>query len=275
MRGRPAEGSHETSHVARAAANALAWKKIFLQRVGHARHVHAPKRTFFRSAPQLQLTVYFPFFRMRLLRTVSSMEDDAWLPPPSLGATLRQLHKQRRADIIAHLRSLDHDANFVAAVHLALGAPPTLANLRCGVWHVPPSIASFGHCYFKSTDGHAGQWDFSRTRLNLQVALAAGGDARGVVLVDSTRSGKRFPDALSKTVPIWCCVLIAMYFAYEVVTPRPAPWTGSASGLCRLCSNSGAWRGRIQVQTTVEREGALVYITEVTSSAASARHAAV
>ena len=28
-----------------------------------------------------------------------------------------------------------------------------------------------------------------------------------LVLVDSTRAGKRIPDALSKTVPIWCAVI--------------------------------------------------------------------
>jgi tRNA A64-2'-O-ribosylphosphate transferase len=28
-----------------------------------------------------------------------------------------------------------------------------------------------------------------------------------VMIADSTRSGKRFPDALSKTVPVWCCVI--------------------------------------------------------------------
>jgi tRNA A64-2'-O-ribosylphosphate transferase len=27
------------------------------------------------------------------------------------------------------------------------------------------------------------------------------------ILVDSTRAGKRMPDALSKTVPIWCAVI--------------------------------------------------------------------
>lgn len=32
-------------------------------------------------------------------------------------------------------------------------------------------------------------------------------DANGVILVDSTRAGKRIPDALSKTVPIWCAVI--------------------------------------------------------------------
>lgn len=28
-----------------------------------------------------------------------------------------------------------------------------------------------------------------------------------MILVDSTRSGKRIPDALSKTIPIWCAVI--------------------------------------------------------------------
>lgn len=28
-----------------------------------------------------------------------------------------------------------------------------------------------------------------------------------IVLVDSTRAGKKVPDALSKTVPIWCAVV--------------------------------------------------------------------
>lgn len=28
-----------------------------------------------------------------------------------------------------------------------------------------------------------------------------------MTLVDSTRSGKRIPDALSKTIPIWCAVI--------------------------------------------------------------------
>ena len=38
---------------------------------------------------------------------------------------------------------------------------------------------------------------------------------RRLVLVDSTRAGKRIPDALSKTVPIWCSVLNrAMLFAH-------------------------------------------------------------
>lgn len=32
-----------------------------------------------------------------------------------------------------------------------------------------------------------------------------------LLIVDSTRSGKRMPDALSKTVPIWCAVINKAY----------------------------------------------------------------
>ena len=122
-----------------------------------------------------------------------------------MGQVIRALHQRRRQNRIDHLRSIDHDVAFVLCAHRALGELPLLSNLRCGVWYVPPEHAS-GSCYFKSTDGHVGCWGFSLSRLNLQVALAAA-RAGGVVLVDSTRSGKRFPDALTKTVPIWCCVV--------------------------------------------------------------------
>ncbi|KJZ71906.1 hypothetical protein HIM_08751 [Hirsutella minnesotensis 3608] len=60
--------------------------------------------------------------------------------------------------------------------------------------------------YFKSTDGHERAWKFSTRRLNLHlVDLIEDND--GVIIVDSTRRGKRMPDALSTTVPIWCAVL--------------------------------------------------------------------
>lgn len=33
------------------------------------------------------------------------------------------------------------------------------------------------------------------------------GQRGGCMIVDSTRKGKRFPDSMSKTIPIWTCVL--------------------------------------------------------------------
>lgn len=56
-------------------------------------------------------------------------------------------------------------------------------------------------------------WDFNIRRNNLHllpILLEHG----GCMIVDSTRKGKRIPDALSKTIPIWCCVVnraVAVY----------------------------------------------------------------
>lgn len=33
------------------------------------------------------------------------------------------------------------------------------------------------------------------------------GQRGGCIIVDATRKGKRFPDSMSKTIPIWICVL--------------------------------------------------------------------
>ena len=66
---------------------------------------------------------------------------------------------------------------------------PTFANLRCGLWYLPNAQQT---CYFKSTDGHTGNWAFSTTRLNLHVAFEAARHG-GCVLVDATKKGKVFP----------------------------------------------------------------------------------
>lgn len=90
-----------------------------------------------------------------------------------------------------------------------------VANERCGLWYVPPSLRAES-VYFKSTDGHTGEWRFSERRTNLHLLdlLAA---ERTIVVVDSTRKGKLLPDALLKTIPIWCAVLNWVMFADETV----------------------------------------------------------
>ena len=55
-----------------------------------------------------------------------------------------------------------------------------------------PICASSQHCCFRCTMGQAKHG--------------------GVVIVDSTRRGKDFPDALLKTIPIWCAVLNQLFF---------------------------------------------------------------
>lgn len=107
------------------------------------------------------------------------------------------------------LRSIEQDAAFAALV-AEVYQLPLVANERCGSWYIPPS-AKGGSAYFKSTDGHMSQWSFSLRRLNLQV-LEIIVDQGGCIVVDSTRRGKSMPDALSKTVPIWTCVLNRFFF---------------------------------------------------------------
>ncbi|KAI8941018.1 hypothetical protein NX059_002264 [Plenodomus lindquistii] len=122
---------------------------------------------------------------------------------PSLSNTLSTL---RRSTLSLHnrLTSIVSDSLFVTSVASAYDLP-LVANERCGSWYIPPSQKA-GSVYFKSTDGHMGQWKFSLRRLNLQL-LNVVAERGGAVVVDSTRRGKSMPDALSKTVPVWCAVV--------------------------------------------------------------------
>ncbi|PWY75157.1 tRNA a64-2'-o-ribosylphosphate transferase [Aspergillus heteromorphus CBS 117.55] len=121
----------------------------------------------------------------------------------SISQTLSALRRSALT-VTNRLRSIEADAAFVreTADHYGL---PLVANERCGSWYIPPDVKS-GSAYFKSTDGHTGQWDFSFRRLNLQI-LPIAREHGGCIIVDSTRRGKLMPDALSKTIPIWCAVI--------------------------------------------------------------------
>ncbi|KAM3760165.1 hypothetical protein ACB098_01G173500 [Castanea mollissima] len=111
--------------------------------------------------------------------------------------------KRRENTVYNALRSIYEDSIFVGEISQLWPDLPLLANLRCGLWYSPKFHST---CYFKSTDGHNNNWSFSTSRLNLHVALLAG-QKGGCIIVDSTRRGKRFPDSMSKTIPIWTCVL--------------------------------------------------------------------
>ncbi|PPJ55263.1 hypothetical protein CBER1_04289 [Cercospora berteroae] len=145
---------------------------------------------------------------------------------------LRQaLSELKRSNLTIHnrLQSIYQDSKFVASVSEAYNDAPLIANERCGSWYIPPDRKR-GSVYFKSTDGHFGQWAFSLRRLNFTLFdyLQSSADnakrshsynadenrsseateARGgcVIIIDSTRRGKSMSDAMSKTVPIWACV---------------------------------------------------------------------
>ncbi|XP_077210854.1 initiator tRNA phosphoribosyl transferase family protein isoform X2 [Tasmannia lanceolata] len=110
--------------------------------------------------------------------------------------------KRKDNSLYNALRSIYEDSIFVSEIAQLWPQLPLLANLRCGLWY---SSHFDSTCYFKSTDGHFNNWSFSTSRLNLHVAHLAG-QKGGCVIVDSTRKGKRFPDSMSKTIPIWACV---------------------------------------------------------------------
>ncbi|WFC93663.1 tRNA A64-2'-O-ribosylphosphate transferase [Malassezia brasiliensis] len=124
---------------------------------------------------------------------------------------LKALRRENK-DLWSRLWSIEKFVNYVCDTYYPL---PLIANMRCGAWYTPPDRLA-ATSYFKSTDGHMHQWEFSLKRANLhlvdilQPPASADGERNaltGCILVDSTRRGKRYPDALAKTVPIWCAVL--------------------------------------------------------------------
>ena len=84
----------------------------------------------------------------------------------SISQTLSSLRRSALS-VSNRLQSIETDAAFAQEVADQYGLP-LVANERCGSWYIPPT-AKAGSAYFKSTDGHTGQWDFSFRRLNLQL----------------------------------------------------------------------------------------------------------
>lgn len=94
--------------------------------------------------------------------------------------------KRSNLSITNRLRSIRKDADFVEEVAAVLAGDagtsdsngneaggkkqrrPLVANERCGSWYIRPSLKG-ASAYFKSTDGHTGQWKFSTRRLNLHL----------------------------------------------------------------------------------------------------------
>jgi len=102
----------------------------------------------------------------------------------SISQTLASLRRSALS-ISNRLQSIETDATFVREVaeHYEL---PLVANERCGSWYIDPEHKA-GSAYFKSTDGHTGQWDFSFRRLNMQL-LPIAKQYGGLVLFDPFRS---------------------------------------------------------------------------------------
>ena len=133
---------------------------------------------------------------------------------PSMTQVLRDV-KRREHELLNCLCSILYDSKFVQRVVNGFEVLPLLGNLRCGAWYAEKPKAT---CYFKSTDGHTGQWSFSLTRLNLHVADMAV-EYGGVCIVDATRRGKRFPVRSSQTVVIgygFSCMILPVVILVEL-----------------------------------------------------------
>ena len=126
---------------------------------------------------------------------------------------LHQLQRRVYASshqLSSHLLSIVCDNAIVNEVRdfLSDSGMSMVANLRNGLWYAD----SFeGTCYFKSTDGHVRNWSFASSRLNLETACRAFTD-QGIVIVDSTKAGKRYPDSMTYTIPIWCAVINCLLY---------------------------------------------------------------
>lgn len=95
------------------------------------------------------------------------MEESAQL---SIYRAARSI-KKRDNTLYNALRSIYEDSIFVREIAQLWPELPLLANLRCGLWYAPKFHST---CYFKSTDGHTGNWSFNTSRLNLHVVELVG-----------------------------------------------------------------------------------------------------
>ena len=80
--------------------------------------------------------------------------------------------KRDTLSITNRFESIKLDSEFVQSI-AEIYRLPLIANERCGSWYIPSSN-KVGGAYFKSTDGHVGQWAFSMRRLNLQMLETIG-----------------------------------------------------------------------------------------------------
>lgn len=126
---------------------------------------------------------------------------------PEIKKDLNELNKSLHASNLSiknRLLSILKDSQYVDKIHQKFYPDfELIPNERCGSWYTNQSPTS---CYFKSTDGHTNNWSFSTRRLNLHL-IENIHSSNGLIIVDSTRRGKRIPDSLSKTIPIWIAIL--------------------------------------------------------------------
>ena len=107
-------------------------------------------------------------------------------------------------NILDRLKSIYYDSVQVTELQNKISNSQLIANLRCGKWYC--NVPQVKTCYYKSTDGHNNQWDFNSRRLNINVLELILSETP-IIIVDATANERKiYPDALSKTIPIWITV---------------------------------------------------------------------
>lgn len=131
---------------------------------------------------------------------------------PELKKDLEELKKSFHSSNLStrnRVLSIIRDSKYVSSIKEKYYPNiPIIPNDRCGRWYVDPKYyeSDLLPSYFKSTDGHTNNWSFSTRRLNLHL-LQQIREFKGIIIVDSTRRGKKIPDSFSKTVPIWISII--------------------------------------------------------------------
>lgn len=124
--------------------------------------------------------------------------------------------EQRDNRLYNALKSIYEDSLFVDEICQLCPQLPLVANLRCSLWYSPNfhSTSYFKYlspqppsrppcryvCMYVCTNL------FNKDDIFIRFFNWAG-QRGGCVIVDSTRREQRFPDSLSKAIPIWICVL--------------------------------------------------------------------
>ena len=103
------------------------------------------------------------------------------------------------------LKSIYYDSDIVDNLCKMLPDAKLVANLRCGKWYCKDLHVKT--CYFKSTDGHNNHWDFNTRRLNIDLLKYAFTNPAVIIIDSTTNRRKVYPDALSKTLPIWIFII--------------------------------------------------------------------
>lgn len=127
---------------------------------------------------------------------------------PEIIKDLNELNKSLHLSNLSiknRLLSIERDYKYISKIHDNHYKDfPIIPNERCGKWYLSTPYDST--CYFKSTDGHTNNWSFSTRRLNLHLFKIIRKN-NGIIIIDSTRRGKKIPDSFSKTIPIWISIM--------------------------------------------------------------------